>query len=80
MKTPKQIFICSSCGYKTVKWYGKCPSCGAWNTMEEGEPEQESEDTRKIKPLRAGDRERGRLLRGHGAPDLHKTGDRNGRA
>ena len=49
MKTPKQIFICSSCGYKTVKWYGKCPACGAWNTMEEGEPEQESEDTRKIK-------------------------------
>ena len=49
MKTPKQIFICSSCGYKTVKWYGKCPSCGAWNTMEEGEPETESEDTRKIK-------------------------------
>lgn len=35
MKTPKTSFVCSECGYSTAKWYGKCPSCGAWNTMEE---------------------------------------------
>ena len=34
---PKQrsVYICSECGYETAKWFGKCPSCGAWNTMEE---------------------------------------------
>lgn len=29
----KTIFLCSDCGYESPKWYGKCPSCGAWNTL-----------------------------------------------
>jgi len=28
-------FVCSSCGYESVQWYGKCPNCGEWNTMVE---------------------------------------------
>ena len=28
-------FVCSSCGYDSSKWYGKCPECGEWNTMRE---------------------------------------------
>ncbi|MGE5042153.1 MAG: DNA repair protein RadA [Candidatus Levyibacteriota bacterium] len=28
-------FVCSSCGYDSQKWYGKCPECGEWNTMKE---------------------------------------------
>lgn len=31
----KTVFICSECGYESPKWYGKCPSCGEWNTMNE---------------------------------------------
>ena len=31
----KSIYICSQCGHESPKWYGKCPSCGEWNTMEE---------------------------------------------
>lgn len=31
----KTIFLCSDCGYESSKWYGKCPSCGAWNTLSE---------------------------------------------
>lgn len=31
----KNIYVCSSCGHESVKWYGQCPSCGEWNTMEE---------------------------------------------
>ena len=31
----KTIFLCSDCGYTSTKWSGKCPSCGAWNTMDE---------------------------------------------
>lgn len=34
----KSIYVCSECGYESVKWFGKCPSCGEWNTMEEQQP------------------------------------------
>ncbi len=33
----KSEFICNECGYKSTKWYGKCPGCDSWNTMEESE-------------------------------------------
>ncbi len=42
MKSPKTIFTCTECGSVTTKWYGKCPSCGAWNTLEEGEAPSEA--------------------------------------
>lgn len=35
MAKTKTLFICSACGYETTKWYGKCPSCNEWDTMEE---------------------------------------------
>ncbi len=28
-------FVCQECGYSSVKWFGRCPSCGAWNSMVE---------------------------------------------
>lgn len=31
----KTVFLCNECGYESPKWYGKCPSCGAWNSMDE---------------------------------------------
>ena len=31
----KSVYICSSCGYETPKWLGKCPECGEWATLEE---------------------------------------------
>ena len=31
----KSVYICSSCGYESAKWNGRCPSCGEWNTFEE---------------------------------------------
>lgn len=31
----KSVYVCSECGYESVKWYGKCPGCGEWNTMNE---------------------------------------------
>jgi DNA repair protein RadA/Sms len=31
----KALFICQQCGYQTVKWAGRCPSCGAWNSVVE---------------------------------------------
>lgn len=35
MKGLKTVFICSECEYKTSKWLGKCPNCGAWNSFAE---------------------------------------------
>ena len=31
----KTVFYCSECGNETPKWQGKCPACGAWNSMQE---------------------------------------------
>ena len=31
----KSVYICSECGYESPKWYGKCPGCDNWNTMNE---------------------------------------------
>jgi len=35
----KIVYVCSECGYKSTKWFGRCPSCGAWDSavrVEEG--------------------------------------------
>ena len=31
----KTVYCCSECGNETPNWAGKCPSCGAWNTLVE---------------------------------------------
>jgi len=28
-------FFCRECGYETGKWFGKCPNCGTWNSIQE---------------------------------------------
>ncbi len=28
-------YICSACGYESLKWLGKCPGCESWNTFTE---------------------------------------------
>lgn len=35
MAKSKSLYICSECGYESAKWFGKCPGCGEWNTMNE---------------------------------------------
>ncbi len=31
----KSVWFCSECGADSPKWEGRCPACGAWNTMVE---------------------------------------------
>ena len=31
----KTIYVCNQCGETSPRWMGRCPSCGAWNTMTE---------------------------------------------
>ena len=38
MAKDKTMYVCSGCGYETPRWMGKCPGCGAWNTLEEQAP------------------------------------------
>lgn len=35
MAKTKSVFYCTNCGNETPKWMGRCPGCGAFNTMEE---------------------------------------------
>ena len=35
MARPTTIHVCSDCGHTTPRWQGKCPGCGAWNTLVE---------------------------------------------
>ena len=31
----KNIYVCSECGYESLKWTGQCGGCGEWNSLEE---------------------------------------------
>ena len=35
MAKPKSVYTCSDCGGTSPRWLGRCPSCGAWNSLVE---------------------------------------------
>ena len=35
MKGSKIIFVCRECGITSMKWLGKCPDCGSWDSFDE---------------------------------------------
>ena len=35
MSKTKSVYFCTECGNETPRWQGKCPACGAWNTLTE---------------------------------------------
>ena len=39
-KKKKVEYVCTECGGTSIKWAGKCPHCGAWNTLKEFVVEQ----------------------------------------
>lgn len=51
MPKAKTLFVCSQCGYESGRWLGKCPGCGAWNSLfEQAAPETVPEKARKRAP------------------------------
>lgn len=44
----KTIYICKNCGYESAKWYGKCPSCNEWGTLDEETIVTENKMTKKV--------------------------------
>ena len=49
----KSVYICNQCGYESAKWYGCCPGCGEWNSMEEDirTPNEQKSASRAVKSL-----------------------------
>ncbi len=42
------FFECEHCGYKSRKWLGKCPDCGAWNSFLEIKEESKKKNRKNI--------------------------------
>lgn len=38
MAKARTVYVCTECGYESLKWNGKCAGCGAWNSLEESTP------------------------------------------
>lgn len=59
MKGLKTVYICTECEYKTAKWMGKCPNCGAWNSfaedVEEAVPAASSTAPKRVSMVPTGD-------------------------
>ncbi len=49
MAKSKTLYICNQCEYESVKWNGRCPSCGAWNSFEEHSPSSSAPVSQYIK-------------------------------
>ncbi len=44
MAKSKTVFVCSQCGSESPQWYGKCPACGTYNSLEEQISKQSAVD------------------------------------
>ncbi len=44
MAKAKTFFVCSNCGSRQLKWQGKCPDCGQWDSFSEEKLEGLSDD------------------------------------
>ena len=51
MAKTKTVFFCSNCGNESLKWMGRCPSCGAFNTMQEHIEKPAASGRAKINPV-----------------------------
>jgi DNA repair protein RadA/Sms len=50
MAKPKTFYVCNECGAESPQWFGKCPGCGTYNSLEEQISIQSSVDV----PTRGG--------------------------
>ena len=35
MAKPRSLYVCNACGGDSPQWYGKCPSCGVYGSLQE---------------------------------------------
>ena len=48
MARPRTVFACTDCGAQQPRWLGRCPECGAWNTLAEESAQRDSAPTRDL--------------------------------
>ena len=72
MKGDKLTYVCTECGYKNSKWYGKCPSCNAFNTFEE--VISTPEETKRSGGIASSLRQRSAKLDGLDIPEYIRMG------
>lgn len=51
----KTFYICQSCGFQSLKWLGKCPNCGEWNSLTEEQISEEPGRRRELVGLGTGE-------------------------
>jgi len=60
LRSSKKRFSCKACGFISLKWLGKCPECGSWDSFIEIIEEKSGKETlleqpfNEIKPIRLG--------------------------
>jgi DNA repair protein RadA/Sms len=37
MTRPSSRYVCSACSHPEVRWLGRCPACGAWNSLQQAQ-------------------------------------------
>ena len=72
MKCDKTVYVCSACGYKNAKWYGKCPNCNEYNTFEGAVIP--SEKAQRVSPAQSMLRARSTKLEELDTPDYIRVG------
>ena len=69
MAKAKTIFVCNNCGYESVKWLGKCPSCNDWNTFYEEKVvtnatyNGSNKERKTVEPIKLGNVEKKQTIR-----------------
>lgn len=53
MAKARTLFLCSDCGGTAAKWEGRCPHCGAWNTLQETRESPTAASDHRYAPLAA---------------------------
>jgi DNA repair protein RadA/Sms len=46
----KEVYACGDCGHVSPKWFGRCPECGGWGTVDD-EAEAPDSDALRVVPL-----------------------------
>jgi DNA repair protein RadA/Sms len=66
----KTAITCGECGHRTLQWHGRCPACGAWDSLAEDAPTAPGGTAGAVLPLAEVDPGSGRrLLTGIGELD-----------
>ncbi len=52
MASAKTSFVCTECGWSTVKWVGRCAECQQWDTMQEASAGRGLGSTKQVSAVR----------------------------